>query len=297
MTDHGRVQLRAVPAAYRNQAGYEPGRPARAHGCRGGRHRRAGARDVPTSPRSRRGGDPRLAGRRTPSTTTCRSRRSPRASRTTRRTGSRSSRTLTGVDLATVDGSAGGLRGRSPARRRLVRRRPTTTQTTNAAFASGTVEHETAPLTAQIATLTTAVTDASGREARCRALLDAARAEIAQLTAAATPREGDAARARGCKARTLARQGATVTVTGAAGARSPVELAISETRARKLGLKSSVLGDRARRRSAPTARRRSRSRPGKAARKALRKLKRPIALTVTARSGDRFATSGGTLTR
>ena len=91
-------------------------------------------------------------------------------------------------------------------------------QTTTAALNAGYLEHETAPLTAEIARLEASARDAAGAFAALQGVLDAARAEIARLTAAASPLRvalPTAALAAG----TLARRGTTATVTGPAGAR------------------------------------------------------------------------------
>jgi hypothetical protein len=165
-------------------------------------------------------------------------------------------------------------------------------QTTASALASGTVEHATAPLTAQIATLTKAVTDADAAKAALQTALDAAKAELVKL---ATPIKAALPSAK-LKAGSLAKTGTSVTVTGPAGAPVRVELAISEGQARKLKLKSSVLGSAKATLGADGAAKIS-LKAKKSARKALRKLKRSVAIEVTVISGDRFTTSGGTLTR
>ena len=125
-------------------------------------------------------------------------------------------------------------------------------------------------------------------------MLDAARAEIARLTAAASPLRvalPTAALAAG----TLARRGTTATVTGPAGARVAVTLAVTARRARKLGLASPLLG----RADATIGSDGSVAVPlalKPSARRALRRLGRTVAVTVTGRSGDRIATSGATVT-
>jgi hypothetical protein len=192
----------------------------------------------------------------------------------------------TGVDLATADPAAacaaqGGTY--TPADE---------IQTTAASLASGTVEEETAPLTAEIGRLTAALTTVDGARAALQAALDAAKAELAKLAA---PMRASLPSAK-LKARALARKGTTVAVTGTAGAPITVELAISEARARKLKLGSSVLArTKATLGADGTAAVRLKAR--KPARKALRKLERSIAMEVTVTSGDRFTTSGGTLAR
>ena len=169
------------------------------------------------------------------------------------------------------------------------------TQSTNEAFNSGLIEHTTEPLAAEIAGLkSTAATNATALTT-LQGLLDAAKAEIARLTAAVTPLKVTLPSAT-AKAKTIAKQGATATVTGLAGASTIVELSVSEQRARKLKLKSSVLASKkATIGSDGTAT--VTLKPGKAARKALKKLKKSVAMTVTAVSADRIATASGTLTR
>lgn len=191
----------------------------------------------------------------------------------------------TGVDLATADPatSCTGLGGTyTPADE---------TVTTAKALAAGTVEHETAPLTAEIGRLTGALTTAEGARVALQAALDAAKAELVKL---ATPVK--VALPSATLKRAALAKGATVALDGVAGAPVAVQLAIGEREARKLKLKSSVLA-RAKATFGADGKASVVLRPGKAARKALAKRKRPLALTVTARSGDRIASSGGTLTR
>jgi hypothetical protein len=191
----------------------------------------------------------------------------------------------TGVDLATADpatscAAVGGTY--TPADE---------TVSTAKALAAGTVEHETAPLTAEIGRLTAALTTAEGARVALQTALDAAKAEVVKL---ATPVKVALPSAR-LKRAALAK-GTKVTLDGVAGAPVSVQLAIGEREARKLKLKSSVLA-RAKATFGTDGKAGVVLRPGQAARKALAKRKRPLAITVTARSGDRIASSGGTLTR
>ncbi len=200
-------------------------------------------------------------------------------------------KTLTGVDLATEDDPAAAcaaLPGATYVPADVV-------QTSAASLASGTVEEETGPLQAQITSLTNALTGETDAKTALQGLLDAARAEIARLTAAATPVTATLPSARLAR-RTLNGKGAKVALSGPAGAKVTVRLAISESRARKLGAPSSVLASRKATLGAD-GKAEVTLEPGKRARKALRKLGSSIALTVTARSGDRIATATGTLTR
>lgn len=194
-----------------------------------------------------------------------------------------------GVDLTTADpaASCAGAGGTYTTADEIV--------TTAASLASGTVEHETAPLTAQIASLTKAVTDADAAKATLQGLLDAAKAEIAKLTAAATPVKAALPTAR-LKGKSLAGRGTTTTLAGVAGAPVQVELAIPERQARKLALPSSVLAS-AKATLGADGTAQVRLKPKKAVRKALRKLKRSVPLELTAISGDRIGASGATLTR
>ena len=169
------------------------------------------------------------------------------------------------------------------------------TQSTDAAFNSGLIEHTSGPLQAQIDTLTTALTGETNAKTALQGLLDAARAEIARLAVAATPVKLTLPSARLARG-TLNGKGAKVTLSGPAGAKVTARLAISEARARKLGAPSSVLASRKATFGAD-GNAEVTLKPGKRARKALRKLDSAIALTVTARSGDRIATATGTLTR
>ncbi len=161
-------------------------------------------------------------------------------------------------------------------------------QTTTAALNAGYLEHETAPLTAEIASLKTAVAGAL-------AALQAARDEIARLTAAAAPLRVALPTASPA-ARSLAEDGTTVTVSGPAGARAAVVLTVSRARARKLGMKSPLLGRAdATVGAGGTVAVPVRLKPS--ARRALGRLRRPAALTVTARAGDRIATTTATVSR
>ena len=114
-------------------------------------------------------------------------------------------------------------------------------QTTTAALNAGYLEHETAPLTAEIASLKTAATVAAGALAALQGAFDAAQAEIARLTAATAPMRVALPTASPA-ARSLADRGTMVTVTRPAGARVAVELTVTARRARRLGMRSPLLG-------------------------------------------------------
>jgi hypothetical protein len=165
-------------------------------------------------------------------------------------------------------------------------------QTTAKALAAGTVEQETAPLTAEIAKLTASLTTVEGARAALQTALDAAKAELAKL---ATPVKVALPSAK-LKPRTFAKQGTSVTLNGVAGSPVSVEVAIGEGAARKLKLKSSVLA-RGKATFGADGTASIVLKPGKAAGKALAKRKRALAFTVTAQSGDRVASSGGTFAR
>lgn len=198
---------------------------------------------------------------------------------------------LTGVDLATL-ASPAEAEAACEALPGATYVKADATQSSNAAFNAGLIEHTKAPLDAQIATLTKAVTDANAAKTALQAALDAAKAELVKL---ATPITVALPSAR-LKARAFAKHGTRVTLGGVAGSRVAVELAIGERQARKLRLRSSVLA----RGKATVGADGTASvvlTPSKAAAKALAKRKRAVALTVTARSGDRIASSGATLAR
>ena len=125
-------------------------------------------------------------------------------------------------------------------------------------------------------------------------LLDAATAKIAELTRAAAPMKLALPSARTDGDR-LARRGTRVAVTGAPGAPVTAWLAISERRARQLGLKSPLLAS-AKSKLDSDGEATVALMPKRSARKALRELERSIAMTVTVRSRDRIASSGGTIT-
>ncbi len=165
-------------------------------------------------------------------------------------------------------------------------------QTTAKALASGTVEQETAPLAAEIGGLKAALTTAEGAKAALQTALDAAKAELVEL---ATPVKVALPSAR-LKGKALARRGTAVAVSGVAGAAVELRLATGERQARKLKLRSSLLA-RGKATFGADGSATVTLKPGKKARKALRRLGRPVAVTVTARSGDRIASSGGTVTR
>jgi len=169
------------------------------------------------------------------------------------------------------------------------------TQSSNEAFNSGLIEHTTEPLETEIASLKAAAATTATAMTTLQGLLDAAKAEIAKLTAAAAPMTVTLPTAS-AKGKTIAKNGATVALTGPGGAPVNVKLAVSERQGRKLKLKSSVLAS-AKATLGADGRATVTLKPGKAARRALNKLKRSVAMTVTARSGDRISTSGGTLTR
>jgi hypothetical protein len=169
------------------------------------------------------------------------------------------------------------------------------TQTTTAALNSGFLEHETAPLVAEIAGLKTAATEADKAKAALQALYDAAKAEIAKLTAAAAPMKAALPTAR-ISAKRLCKRGTTVTVTGPAGRTVKVTLAVGESRARKMKLSSSTLA-RGKATLGADGSAKVALKPGKSVAKRIGRLKRSASITVTALAGDRVASTTGTLTR
>jgi len=196
----------------------------------------------------------------------------------------------TGVDLATVADPAAACAGiggtYTPA---------DAMQTTTAALNSGFLEHETAPLTAEIGALKGAVAAADRAKAAVQAALDLAQAEIARLTAAAVPMTVALPTATTTGKR-LAKGGTEATVTGPAGQPVTVRLAVSARRARKLGLASATLAS-ARAALGADGRAVVRLAPkGRAARR-LKRIERAVTVTVSARSGDRTAATTATVTR
>ena len=197
---------------------------------------------------------------------------------------------LTGVNLATVADPAAACAGLggvyTPADQM---------QTTTASLNSGFLEQETAPLTDEIADLKTEVSEAGRATAAVQALLDAARAQIARLTAAATPMQVTLPSATLAAGR-LRRSGTTAAVSGQAGARVAVTLTVGERRARKMKLPTStlargsvVLGAGG---TADVA-----LKPRKRVARRLARMSRSIAITATARTADRIASTTATLTR
>jgi Tfp pilus assembly protein PilN len=197
---------------------------------------------------------------------------------------------ITGVDLATLADPATACTNLGGTYTRADQ-----IQTTTAQLNSGFLEHETAPLTAEIAGLKTAVSDADKAKAALQALLDAAKAEIAKLTTAAAPMKAVLPTAH-ISGKRLAKRGTTVTVTGPAGKAVAVELTIGESRARKLGLTSSTLA-RAKATLAADGTAKVALKPGKTAGKRVARLERSLSITVTALAGDRIASTTATLTR
>jgi hypothetical protein len=196
----------------------------------------------------------------------------------------------TGVDLTTVDDPAaactslGGTYTPADA-----------IQTSTAQLSSGYLEHETAPLSAEIAGLKAAAGEADRAKTALQALLDAAKAEIATLTAAVAPMTAVLPTAR-ISGRRLARRGTTVTVTGPAGRTVAVELTIGAGKARRLELASPRLA-RGKATLAADGTARVAIRPRRAVARRVARLARSLRITVTATAGDRVATTSATLTR
>ncbi len=137
-------------------------------------------------------------------------------------------KSLTGIDLATVADPQAACEAQGgtyvPA---------DATQSSNAAFNSGLIEHTAAPLEAEVASVTAA------RDA-LQGLLDAARAEIARLATGTASLRVALPSAR-LSAATATRRGIRVALTGAPGTAAKAHLTIGERRARKLKVRSSVL--------------------------------------------------------
>lgn len=156
------------------------------------------------------------------------------------------------------------------------------TQSSVAALAEGVTK----PLQEKVNTTTAANTTLTND-------LNAAKTQIASLTLAATPIKLTLASA---KAKTVASKGAQVTI--AAQPLKPVAVAvtISDAQARKLKLKSTVLGTK----TATTAADGTAAvtvKLSKAAAKAVKALKKSISVEVTVTSGDRFASAKSKFTR
>lgn len=188
----------------------------------------------------------------------------------------------TGVDLATVADPAAACTGLGgtyvPADE---------TQSSNAQFNSGLIEHEVEPLK-------TALADAEKAKLNLQGLLDAARGEVARLTARLTPMTVALPSAT-IKAKALRKEGTNASVSGPGGAEVTVDLTVPYGTARKLKLASPRL-DREKVTLAADGTAQVALRPGKKARKKLKRAKQALALTVTARAGDRIVASGATAT-
>ena len=171
--------------------------------------------------------------------------------------------TRTGVDLATVADPAAACTALGgtyvPADE---------TQSSNAQFNSGLIEHETEPLKAALADAEKAKLDLQG-------LLDAARGQVAKLTAQLTPMTVALPSAT-MQAKALRKQGTTATVTGPAGAAVKVDLTVPYGTARKLKLAAPRL-DREQATLGADGTAEIALRPGKKARKALKRAKSALA--------------------
>jgi hypothetical protein len=174
-----------------------------------------------------------------------------------------------------------------------------TTQSSIAAFNSGTIEHTAAPLKAQITKLegekaaalhSAATADAAAKAATARALA----AETA-LTAEKTAFSIKLSNTRQT-ARQVATRGAVVEITGPPSRHVTVRLLIASARAKALGLKTNVLG-RGTLTTGADGTGRLTVEISKKAENALKNLKRALKLTISAVAGDRADSSRGMLTR
>ncbi len=194
---------------------------------------------------------------------------------------------LTGVDLATVsdpEAACEALPGATASSYVAA----DATQSTNAAFNSGLIEHTAAPLKTEITALT-------GARDALQSLLDAARAELAKLASGSAPAAlGLTLPSATAKAATVAASGVSVAVSGPAGTPVKAYLKLGERRARKLGLRSSVLAS-ARATFGADGKTTLTLKPGTNAGRKLRKLDGSIAMSVRVRAGDRLVTATGTL--
>jgi hypothetical protein len=189
------------------------------------------------------------------------------------------------------------------------------TQNTIAALASGTVEHETAPLIAEIDELTTFTAQLEAQKAAAEKAAADARAAMAGAQGAAAAAQGAATAAQAEVARLkleatrlrispvggrspaqLASNGASVRVTGPAGKPVTIRLLVSEAVAKALGLKSRVLGKRTAT-IGPDASALVRINLGRRAKAAMRSAKRSITVSFKAVSEDRSAAATRRLSR
>jgi methionine-rich copper-binding protein CopC len=142
--------------------------------------------------------------------------------------------------------------------------------------------------------LKTALADAEKAKLDLQGMLGAARAEVARLAAQLAPMTVALPSAT-VRSGVLRTQGTTASVTGPGGSEVEVDLTVGFGTARRLGLRSARLG-RATATLGVDGTAAVTVKPGRKARKALRKAGRAVAFSVVARSGDRIATSGATAT-
>jgi hypothetical protein len=179
------------------------------------------------------------------------------------------------------------------------------TQNTFAALASGTVEHETAPLFARISALETFTGQLQAQKTAAEQAAAAARTQAGQATTLQQENQAlkaEVARlkleATTLRIRPLGRQspaqlaanGAAVQVTGPAGKRVTVRLLVSAAVAKALGLSSRVLGKETAT-IGDNARARVRITLGSRAKRALRRADRSMMVSFDAVSGDRSASA------
>ena len=176
------------------------------------------------------------------------------------------------------------------------------TQTAAASLASGTIAEATAPLEAQVGTLQAALTaaqqardTAQGALATAQASLATANAELARVMPLAR-RFSVALPTAQMKARSLANDGARVSIAGPPLKTVSLRLTVSKAVAKRLGLSSGLL---ARRTASIEADGSSQVtlKPKRAVARKLRAMRGSARLTLAASGGDRTDTARGTVSR
>jgi hypothetical protein len=210
-------------------------------------------------------------------------------------------RARTGVDLSTVSDDPDVALGQLEQRCTSIGGtffEPDTVQNTRESMASGLLE----PLEEEVETLNGALTAA--QQARtaaeqaliaARAAADAANAELARVMPQLRPLTLTLATAR-AKARRVARRGIAVDVSGPPMRTVTVRLQVKQSRVKRLGVKSRVLA-KTTVTTGVDGTAEAVLKPKRAVARALRRMRRSVAVTANAVSGDRIASARGTLTR
>jgi hypothetical protein len=169
------------------------------------------------------------------------------------------------------------------------------TQTATTALASGTISEATAPLEARIATLQTSLTTAERDRDAARTALASANTELARVIPLARELTAALPTAR-MRARSLASNGARVSLTGPPLRTVALRLTIPAKAAKKIGLKSGLLARTTTSIGAGGAAQAT-LRPNAAVRRALQRLRGSAKLTLTAAGGDRADAVTGRVAR